>query len=141
MGETDKHSGGCQCGVLRYETIGDPMMVFKCHCTDCQKSTGAGHLTGAAFADDKIAITGASKGYSYKADSGSTVTNQFCAVCGATTHSQSSSYPGMTMIRLGTLDADLAAKPNLKVFQKHKRSWDADWPEVPGFDDMAPNPD
>jgi hypothetical protein len=33
-------SGGCVCGAVRYECSAEPIMMFKCHCSDCQRLTG-----------------------------------------------------------------------------------------------------
>ena len=32
--------GGCQCGGLRYAISQPPMMVYNCHCTNCQAIGG-----------------------------------------------------------------------------------------------------
>ena len=40
-----KASGGCLCGAVRYENDGDPIFAGHCHCTDCQKATGTGHVS------------------------------------------------------------------------------------------------
>ena len=34
-------TGGCQCGALRYEITQAPLMVYACHCTDCQRITSS----------------------------------------------------------------------------------------------------
>ena len=42
MGEvTLPITGGCQCGAIRYEVIGEPRQVVVCHCTDCQRQSGS----------------------------------------------------------------------------------------------------
>ena len=33
--------GGCQCGAVRYEISGPPRVVYACHCTECQRQSGA----------------------------------------------------------------------------------------------------
>ena len=33
-------TGGCACGVIRYEVTAEPIVTFNCHCRDCQKTTG-----------------------------------------------------------------------------------------------------
>ena len=141
MSDGQKISGGCQCGVVRYQVSGDPMLSVKCHCTNCQKSTGAGHMMGAAFGENQLALEGETSSYSYTADSGGTVTSAFCKVCGTTLLSRSTSYPQMVIVRIGTLDADYAFKPTFQVYAKHKRCWDKDWTDVPEFDEMPPAPD
>src|SRR5687767_9610856 len=43
---TKPFSGGCACGAIRYECTADPIMMFKCHCRDCQRVTGGGFVPG-----------------------------------------------------------------------------------------------
>lgn len=33
-------TGGCVCGAVRYGCTAEPVMMFKCHCRDCQRVTG-----------------------------------------------------------------------------------------------------
>ena len=33
--------GGCMCGALRYEVNAAPVMIYNCHCTNCQKISTA----------------------------------------------------------------------------------------------------
>ena len=39
-------TGGCACGAIRYECSAEPIMMFKCHCRDCQQATGGGLVAG-----------------------------------------------------------------------------------------------
>src|SRR5438270_7729772 len=39
-------TGGCLCGAIRYECSAEPVMMFKCHCRDCQRVTGGGFVPG-----------------------------------------------------------------------------------------------
>jgi hypothetical protein len=39
-------TGGCSCGAIRYESTAEPIMMFKCHCRDCQQTTGGGFAPG-----------------------------------------------------------------------------------------------
>jgi hypothetical protein len=39
-------TGGCSCGAIRYESTAEPIMMFKCHCRDCQQGTGSGFAPG-----------------------------------------------------------------------------------------------
>ena len=38
-------AGGCFCGALRYQVSMPPMMVYNCHCTNCQKVSGGAFST------------------------------------------------------------------------------------------------
>jgi len=33
-------TGGCACGAVRYECTAEPFMTFRCHCRDCQRTSG-----------------------------------------------------------------------------------------------------
>ena len=34
-------TGGCQCGAIRYEIGGFPLLLYTCNCTDCQRQSGS----------------------------------------------------------------------------------------------------
>ena len=40
MSSTEIHEGGCSCGTVRYQTIGQPARTGVCHCRYCQTRTG-----------------------------------------------------------------------------------------------------
>ena len=48
-----KHTGGCQCGAVRYALKADPTSAGICHCRMCQKALGApfGTFSGVSRAD------------------------------------------------------------------------------------------
>ncbi len=38
-------TGGCMCGAVRYEAIGELLGVGHCHCASCRRHTGAPVVT------------------------------------------------------------------------------------------------
>ena len=32
--------GGCSCGTIRYEIASFPLLLYTCHCADCQTASG-----------------------------------------------------------------------------------------------------
>ena len=75
--------GGCLCGGVRYEIEGDPVVVAHCHCTDCQRLSGAGHTTGAMFPVGAVTVHGAVSEFQIASSSDSVVTRSFCPTCGS----------------------------------------------------------
>jgi hypothetical protein len=71
--------GGCLCGSVRYEGIGEPYNVTHCHCEDCRKSAGAPFVTWASFRRDDFRFT---KGEPREIAWAGRV-RSFCATCGS----------------------------------------------------------
>ena len=76
-------SGGCLCGVVRYEVKSDPVMVRNCHCDDCRRATGGAFATIVFVrAEDLVVLKGETKQFDFVADSGNPRAQEFCANCG-----------------------------------------------------------
>lgn len=127
----EKITGGCQCGAVRYEIDGEPMLALHCECLDCKKSSGAGHVTAGAFPEAAVTITGTLKSYASTADSGATATRGFCPNCGGRISFKSSGVPGMLAISAGSMDDPGAISPVIAVYHKRHASWDHLDPAMP----------
>jgi len=65
-----KLSGQCLCGAVSYSVEGDPLRMAQCHCKDCQRASGTGHMSLAFFKEDQVSIEGTYSEYASVADSG-----------------------------------------------------------------------
>ena len=133
-------SGGCLCGAVRYELKAEPVMTGICHCLSCQKLSGAGHAFHIMVPDDAFSVRGSTKGYSWKADSGNTVTTSFCVECGSPIYGLSTGFPGTVTVRAASLDEPSAVKPQMTVFSKRVQPWDHIEQGLPTFPAMPPMP-
>jgi hypothetical protein len=52
-------NGHCLCGAVSYTIHGKPIRMAQCHCKDCQRASGTGHMSLAFFKKDDVAIVGA----------------------------------------------------------------------------------
>ena len=136
------HKGGCLCGAIRY-TVSAPITELRaCHCTNCQKSSGAGGSVNAMIQSASFKLDqGSPKRFAGKADSGRTLFRFFCGDCGSPLYSQREIAPEVMNIRAGTLDDSSGLKVTASIWTKSARSWGHVEPsskQFPGQPDAPP---
>jgi len=117
--------GGCLCGAVRYQVVGEPMMVGNCYCTDCRRASGTSHATHVVFPETAVTVTGEVSAYASPADSGNLVTRTFCPTCGCAIHSTNAAMPGMIFIRASSLDDPDSIEPQMTVYASRAPKWAA----------------
>ena len=50
-------TGGCLCGAVRFQAMGEPVVTGHCHCADCRRHNGAPVVTLVIFEADKVWFT------------------------------------------------------------------------------------
>ena len=131
-----KASGGCLCGEVRYELEGEPIFQGHCHCVDCQKATGTGHVSVLALPADCVRVTGKTSSYAVVADSGQPYTRYRCAKCGSLVYGEPAAMPGVRTVTAGTLDDVSLFRPEVVVYVKDRPAWDRIDSGLPEFDGM-----
>jgi hypothetical protein len=131
-------TGRCLCGASTYEIDGDPIVVAHCHCADCQRLSGSGHSTGAMFAESGVRMKGSIARYDLVSEAGNFVTRLFCATCGSPLFGKNSGMPGFITATAGTLDQSETLSPELVIFARNRRAWDALDPSLPTFQGQPP---
>lgn len=133
-------TGHCLCGSVTYTINGQPMRTAQCHCKDCQRASGTGHMSLAFFKADDVKINGETKGYAITADSGNVNTRHFCPGCGSRVYGENSARPGIVGIAVGCIDSHDWFEPQAVVYAGSRPDWDMTSEEVPNFDTMPPPP-
>jgi hypothetical protein len=117
-------TGSCLCGAIRYSVTVPVTELRACHCTHCQKSSGAGGSVNAVVPSDAFKITqGTPRRYDARADSGRTLHRYFCGDCGSPIYSQRATNPGVVVVRAGTLDNAGDMKITTHIWTKSARPW------------------
>jgi hypothetical protein len=132
------YTGGCACGVVRYEVGEEPLVGLHCQCRDCQHHSGTGHISALVFPADAVSITGEPRYYESLADSGNRVARGFCPVCGCPLFARNAANPGFLAVTAASLDQPERFKPNLVVFTSSGQLWDHLDPALPAFPRMRP---
>ncbi len=131
-----KASGGCLCGAVRYEIDGEPIFSGHCHCTDCQKATGTGHVSVMAFPASAVKVTGETRGYAVTAESGQPYTRNFCPTCGSLIFGEPAAMPGVMTVTAGTLDDTSLYQPQTVIYTRSRPAWDVIDSGLPEFEGM-----
>ena len=132
--------GHCLCDKVSYSITSEPMRMGQCHCDDCQRSTGTGHISNAFFPSDAVTITGQTSSYASIADNGSEITRHFCPECGSRLFSTNNVFTNITGFSIGCMDDHSWFKPQAIVYNKRKPLWDFMDNDVPSFNEMPPLP-
>ena len=77
-------TGGCLCGAVRYTTDAAAIFSGVCHCTNCQRQTGSAFSEVIAVPKPMLTVTGETRSFAHKGDSGHDVIATFCPVCATT---------------------------------------------------------
>jgi hypothetical protein len=98
-------TGGCSCGVIRYEIASFPLLVYTCNCTDCQTRSGSAFAVNMPVAATGFRIlTGEPKAWRYTSPKGVPVISWFCGDCGARIYGERAGRADTVNVRAGTLD-------------------------------------
>jgi hypothetical protein len=118
----DERTGGCQCGKIRYAIAGEPLALAVCHCRECQRQSGSAFGMSLVVARDALRVTGETKSFTRKADSGSEVECVFCPGCGTRLYHLPSAL-GTVNVKAGTLDDTAALEPVMHVWVQRRQPW------------------
>lgn len=132
----EKLSGQCLCGSITYECSEEAVMGGHCQCRDCQKISGAGHISSLAVPRGSLTIKGALRFHETTADSGNVVRRGFCPQCGCHIYAENSGLPQFEFLRAGSLHNLELFKPGMVVYAGSGPSWDHTDPALPKFDTM-----
>ena len=128
-------TGGCCCGAIRYEITRFPLLLYACHCTDCQPASGSAFALNMPVAANGFRILqGAPKGWQHLSPSGAEVTSWFCGECAARIYGSRKSRPESINVRAGTLDDTRWLVPAGHIFMKSAQGWVQPAPGAECFD-------
>jgi hypothetical protein len=129
-------TGGCLCGAVRFKVSGAPIRMAQCHCLDCQRASGTGHMSNAIFNASDVEVTGTTASFVSASDSGNTLTRHFCPTCGGRLFLTSAARPGMIVMAAGAFDDSSWFEPEVVLYTKRRPRWDITTDQVQSFEGM-----
>jgi hypothetical protein len=130
-------TGGCACGAIRYKVTAEPVVMFNCHCRDCQRASGGPYGAVLYVPVNAFKITkGEPRYYSTSSEAVGHNKRGFCAECG------SRLFCGVTDegqgILASSLDEPSLFHPQFDIFTSDAQPWDHMNPKSKKFEKYAP---
>ncbi len=119
---TMKVTGSCYCGAIAIEGNVAADKIMACHCTDCQKFSGAPFRAVAVMPAADVNITGDVSEFRKTAESGNDRLQGFCGTCGSHIYATDPEKT-LFMIRTGCLDQNQELVPVKHIFGKSAVEW------------------
>lgn len=118
-----KMTGGCGCGAVRWELTEPPVSARYCHCTRCQRRTGAAASASAAVVPGSFHIVqGEDRLKAWKPKGGGE--KWFCGDCGSALFTRDPDDPDRVGVRLGSFDGDPGVRPITRQFVAYAAPWE-----------------
>jgi hypothetical protein len=132
--------GSCTCRAVRYRMTTEPLFVHCCHCTWCQRESGAAFALNAMIEADRVVLLqGDVDVVNTPTNSGKGQKISRCPTCRIALWSN---YAGagdaVRFVRVGTLDQAFRLKPDIHIFTSTRQPWvmlSPDTPAVPEYYD------
>ena len=128
-------TGGCACGAIRYECTAKPLLVWKCHCRDCQKRTGSAFYVNVWVPTPALRFTKGEPTYApTQGESGNIFYRGFCSACGATVEGKSDGFPDIRGVSATSLDDPSGLEPAADIWTSSAQPWDYMNPALPKYE-------
>jgi hypothetical protein len=118
--DATSYAGGCLCGSVRYQARGPATHLCFCHCSSCQRATGAAMVPWGTFAAHSFAIV---RGALTQYRSSPRVMRGFCATCGSSLTYRRDDRSDELDVTLSSLDEPAALVPEVHIWVQDKLPW------------------
>jgi hypothetical protein len=116
-------TGGCGRGQVRFEVTEPLVDANYCHCTRCQRRSGAAASANAKPVPGSFRIvTGAELLRAWRPEGG--FEKYFCGECGSAVFSRHPDDSDRVSIRLGEFDSDPGIRPSSRQFVAYAAAWE-----------------
>ena len=128
--------GKCACGAVKFELKREPMFVHCCHCSDCQRLSGAAYAINAMIEMSEISYSGELSKHDVATPSGAGQRVCRCAECGTAVWSHYLRRgEGVAYVKVGTLENPEECPPDVQIFTSSKQPWQPLSDDIPAFEE------
>ena len=118
------YAGRCFCEAVQYRITEEPLTLYACHCTDCQKRSGSAFGLSLWVNRTALEVTQGdaalqiSCGHGHRPRHG-----RICMQCHTRLWSEPESHPALAVVRPGTLDDTSWLRPVAHLWTKSAQRW------------------
>jgi hypothetical protein len=135
---TEKLTGGCMCGGVRFELTEAPVSALWCHCTRCQRRTGTAASISARIAPGSLKILQGEELLRAWTPPGG-FSKVFCSDCGSQMWAQNPADPDVVAVRFGVFDSEPGIRPSYRQFVAYAAEWEPIPDDgLPRYDERRP---
>lgn len=118
-------TGGCQCGAVRYALHAEPMTLYACHCTECQRQTGGSFALSMVVPREALTLTaGTPRSWRRVVEAnGHVIHCLFCGDCGSRLYHHPERAPAIAILKPGTLDDTTWMRPIGHIWTRSAQPW------------------
>ena len=117
---TEKVTGGCFCGAVRFEVDGPETFACFCHCHSCQHAAGAPIVAWATYKRNTLHVT---RGEMHFYQSSPGVTRGICSACGTSISYEHVDRAGEIDLTLNSLDDPSAPVLKAHIWTEDRQPW------------------
>lgn len=115
--------GGCVCGAVRYTLNATPLLVYACHCHDCQTRSGSAFALTVVVHTADLSLTGVVERVHMTTPSGRDLEHSLCPECRVRLLVCAVAAPDFASLRAGTLDNASWAVPIAQMYAESAIPW------------------
>ena len=135
--ESEKFTGSCLCGTVRFE-IKPPLSGFRyCHCSRCRKASGSAHAANVFLPQAQLAwLAGEASVTRFNLPGAKRFSVWFCSRCGTRVPHKIPDRDDY-LVPAGILDNDPVKRPENSIFWGSKAPWYIEPAELPKHTEYA----
>ena len=117
------YHGRCLCGAICFRVTVEPVTVYACHCTDCQRRTGSAFALSMIVRRSGVEVLqGTVAKYSAALPDGRTKSGSICAACGTRLWGEPKNSP-FVVVQPGTLEQPTGLAPIAHQWVRSAQPW------------------
>lgn len=113
-------TGGCFCGLIRYEADDEPFDEANCHCSICRRTSGAAFVTWFSVHRSNFRFVNGTPSEFRSTAKG---TRRFCPRCGTHLTFEDENFPDQVDLTTCSLDDPGSVPPKSHIHVESKLAW------------------